>query len=126
MLSANINSIQHHARRAITTLQSVAVFKSRLHGVHRSIGLREALDGRDLGTLRLREQHITGLDGVSVHQNCAGTTLRCITADMGTRQVKVLTKRLNQQGIRGSGQVSACSFTVNWICIIARSPQVTK
>ena len=54
----NVNRAHDHAGGAKTTLQTVAFFEGRLHGVHGAIGVRQAFDGCDFCTLGLGREHV--------------------------------------------------------------------
>ena len=104
MFAANIHRIHHHPGGAIAALQTMAVFKRGLHGVHRAVWLGQAFDRGDLSALRLCQQHITRFDRIAVHEDRAGTALRGVTAHVGASQVEVLAQRLDKLGVRCGGQ----------------------
>jgi hypothetical protein len=58
MAFAQVNRAQDHSGGAKTTLQTMAVFKGGLHGVHGPVGIGQTLDGCDLCALGLRQQDI--------------------------------------------------------------------
>src|SRR5215469_18209609 len=61
-----------HARRAIAALQAVMLAEGLLHGMQRSVGRREALDGGNIGAVDLPSKDRAGLDGLAVHMHHAG------------------------------------------------------
>src|SRR3546814_5300554 len=70
-----------------------------LHRVQR-VTLRQALDGRDVGTFRLDRQHGAALDGIAVVVDDAGAALAGVAAHMGAGEAKLFTQKLNEQGAR--------------------------
>ena len=98
---AQVDGAHHHARGAEAALQAVALLEGRLHRMQRAVGLRDALDGGDLGAGHLGHQHVAGLDRAAVDVDRAGAALRGVAAHVRARQLEVLADRLHEEGVGG-------------------------
>src|SRR5262249_48190942 len=79
-----------HARRAEAALQGVHLAKRILQGMELAIGPRDALDGEDLGALRLRGKYRAGFDRLAVEVDGTGAAMRRIAADVRPGEIELL------------------------------------
>jgi hypothetical protein len=90
MALGEIHGVHHHARGAEAALQAVVLLEGCLHRVQRAVGLGEALDGEDVGPLRLHGEHRAGLHRLAVHVHGAGAALRGVAAHVRAGETQVL------------------------------------
>ena len=76
-----------HTRRAEAALQSVHFAESLLQHVQRAVGRGHALDGADIGAVRLHREHGAGFHRLAVEIDRAGAAMTRIAADMGTGEI---------------------------------------
>src|SRR3546814_9979054 len=62
-----------------------------------AVGIGQAFDGGDVGTLHLRGQHIARFDGTSIGNNRTGAALCGIAAHMGTGKAQIFADELHQK-----------------------------
>ena len=85
-----------HPGRAEAALQAVALPEPLLDRMKIAV-LGQALDRGDGGSLGLDRQHRARLGADTVHQNRAGTAITALTTDVGTGQIEVLPKEMDQE-----------------------------
>jgi hypothetical protein len=92
-----IKRSHHHARRAESALKAMIIHEGLLHGMQLTT-ICHTLDGGHLGTIGLDCQQGAGLYGLTIYMDDTGTTLAGVTTYMGTGKLKIIPKKLNQQG----------------------------
>ena len=91
---------QHHAGRAKTALQAVAVLERGLHRVQLAVSRRETFDGGYLRSIRLRGENRARLDRIAIDQDRAGTALTGVATDVRAGQAEVVADEIDQQRTR--------------------------
>ena len=91
-----IGGQHNHAGGAEPALEAVFLVKALLEGVHAPIRGQSLYRG-DGASVCLGSQHGTGLDGVAVYQNGAGTATAGIATDVCARQAQGGPQVLHQQ-----------------------------
>src|SRR5262249_13489408 len=86
----------HHSRCAVAALQSVLFGETLLHGVQLA-ALLEPLDGRHFCAVGLNREHGAGLHGLAIQKHGAGTAMRGVAADVGSRQAQHFADEVDQQ-----------------------------
>lgn len=76
------------------------VAESRLHRMHRAVGLGQTFDGHDRAALGLHGKHVATFDRSTVHVNRTGTTLRGVATDVGSGQTQRIADEVHQQQAR--------------------------
>jgi hypothetical protein len=74
--------------------------KRLLHRMQRRAVGRKTFDSCHIVTVRHHRQRGAGLHSPAVEVDDAGTTLRCVAADMGPGQAKMLAQELDEQRAR--------------------------
>ena len=92
---AQIDRVHDHAGCAKAALQAVAFFERCLHGMHRTVGRSDTLDGGDGRSSDLPEQHIARLHGIAVDVHGAGAALSGIATDVGAGEFKMFAQGLH-------------------------------
>jgi hypothetical protein len=87
-----------HAGGAEAALEAMHLAEAFLQGSHCSIGIGHAFNGCHNRTLGLYGEHGAGFDRLAIEVNSAGTAMGRFTADMGSREGKVLAQEMHQQG----------------------------
>ena len=87
---------REHAGRAIAALQRVALLERRLQ-VGDFAGIRQALDGLDLGAVALHRQHQAAAHDLAVHPHGAGAADAVLAADMAAGERQILAQEIDQR-----------------------------
>ena len=90
-----VNRGHYHAWSAVAALQAVLLLECLLHWV-KGAAVGEALDGRDLGAVRLHGENRTGFHGDAVDMNRASATLARVAAYVGARQAQVFAEKVDE------------------------------
>ncbi len=91
---------QDHARRAIAALQPMHQPKTFLDGGKRPVGVGDPFDGGDMGAIGLDREAHAALDRHVVHVDGAGAAMAGVAADMGSGEIELLAKEMNEQEAR--------------------------
>src|SRR5262249_9835811 len=81
-------------------LQAVHLAERLLQHMQRAVGRRHALDGADIGAVRLHGEHGARLHRLAVEIDRAGAAVAGLAADMRTGEVELLAQEVDQQGAR--------------------------
>src|SRR5882672_3600195 len=79
-----------HARRAEAALQSVHFTEALLQRVQRAVGIGHALDGANVGAIRLHREHGAGFHRLAVEIDRAGAAMAGLATDMRTGEIQLL------------------------------------
>ena len=90
----------NHAGGAEAALEAVHLAEAFLQGSHCSIGISHALNCRHIRALGLHRKHGTGFDRLAIEVDRANAAMGRFTADMGSREGKVLAQEMHQQSAR--------------------------
>src|SRR6185369_7136080 len=95
-----VDSGEHHAGRAESALQAVAVLERSLHRVQLAVSRGETFDGGYLRSIRLRGEDRARLDRIAIDQDGAGAALPGIATDMRSSQTQLVADEIDQQRTR--------------------------
>ena len=95
-----------HAWCAVAALQSVRLAETVLQHAHRSIGIAEPFDGRDLLAIDLRREDKTGTNRFAIEEHAACTANAVLAADVRTGQTQFVTQKIDERRARSR---DACS-----------------
>src|SRR5262249_43627629 len=87
---------QHHPGRAEPALQAVLLHEALLHGVEHTVDLK-TLDRPDPVAGGGGGEERAGLDGLAVHQNDAGATVRGVAPPVGSREADRVPQEVHEQ-----------------------------
>src|SRR6185369_17052680 len=87
----------HESRSAETALLGVVVDKRLLDGMKLPARRGDALDRLDLPPLRVHGKNRAGVDGMTIHEHRASTTLSAITNALGSGEVESVAERVEQR-----------------------------
>ena len=114
-----------HARCAVATLQAVMLLEHFLQHMQ-PIRRAKALDGGDLGTIRLSGEHGAGFYRHAVHIHSAGAAMRRAATDMRASNSQFLTQSVDQS-MRGSVRRStSLPLTFSLMCIFSISSSLRR
>src|SRR5436190_10448406 len=100
-----------HSRRAIATLQRIAIAKHSLQ-VRDLTAVGQALDSLDRCAVQLNGQYQAGTNDVAIHAHRASSTKAVFATDMGSGQLEMFAQEIRQIESRENMRLDALAIDI--------------